>query len=179
MKFNLKIIGVLAAVMSLALLMTACGSGTIEIPLLDGSSVEVSTKGLSDEQVQALEEVSKGEKIMNMLVQSGLFTRGELEDMGIPLEAGAPGGNPGGRFVNDFSDIKIEDLNLEGLTDVQIEAIKQVLAGEKVLQTLIKDGILTQEQLWASGLINSSTGLRPGSGGRGQSPGSQDDGDGN
>lgn len=175
MKIKSSIFGLIAVILSLTMVLTACGNNTIEIPMFDGSTVEVSTKDMTKEQVQALEQIAAGEASMTMLVQNGLFTQEEMGELGLIIGnrglAAGDGEVQGGEFpgINldaDLSSLDINDLNLEGLSPSQVEAIEQAIAGERTLQSLIDEDILVLKQLRTIGLIGAdAVGGGPGGGG--------------
>ncbi|MCK5759494.1 MAG: hypothetical protein KAH14_10410, partial [Clostridiales bacterium] len=121
------------------------------------------TKGLSKEQVQALEQVAEGELNLKLLLQDELFTEEELDEIGIMPANRLPAASDRGAINIDLSELDINDLNLEGLTDIQIEAVKQAIAGEKTLQSMMSERLFTQDELRAIGLIGTD-----GLGGQGQ-----------
>lgn len=156
---------IILLIVLMAFIFASCGAKTIEIPLMDGSVVEVETKGMSGEQVQLMEQVASGEADMMSLMQSGLFTPEELTDMGLSLGGGRMNPEGMGGKMQDFSSIDINDLNLDGLSDEQIDAVKSLIAGEKTMQEIMSEGLLSQEQLAGIGLMG---GQRPGNAGGGQ-----------
>ena len=138
-------------ILSFIFVLSACGGKTIELYLPDGSVVEVSTKEMTDEQVELIERLAQGEADMMELMNSGLFTQEELTSFGFN-EGFRPGGVPN-EFIQDFSNISLDELNLDGFTDEQITSVKDIISGEKNIQSVITEGILTQEQLQNSGFL--------------------------
>ncbi len=175
----MKKISVLIVILVISsLLLTACGSKTIEIESLDGTTVEVSTEGLSEEQIEALESVQNDEISLKELILSGLFTQEYLEELGLTPNQPSLIMRSDGEFardqislIPDFADIDINDLNLEGLSDEQVVIIKQLLNEEVTLQEVISAGVLTNEDLRNIGLISANAvGGRGGAGGNGKQP---------
>ncbi len=176
MKSRSSIFGLIAVLLSMTMVLTACGSSTIEIPMFDGSTVEVNTKDMTKDQVQALEQIAAGEASMAVLVQNGLFTQEEMTELGLVIGnrglAGggetSGGGFPGINLNADLSSIDINDLNLEGLSPSQVEAIEQAIAGERSLQSLIDEDVFVLKQLRTIGLLGAdAVGGRPGGVGKG------------
>lgn len=167
-----QIYAVLIMAMLAIYMLTGCNNRTIEIRGIDGEIVEVATKGLSDEQIDALERTAAGDSNIMSLLQSGLFTQEELEELNLfnadfNRELNAPGAFP----AMDFSSIDIDELNLTGLIETQVDEIKKLLAGESTIQEVLESGLLTQNELTAIGLFPARTGSgtgrefkKPGSG---------------
>jgi len=152
-----------------SLLLVGCKSTTLEIENMDGEIIKVSTSGLSDEQVVALESVADGENTLMYLIQSGLFTREKLAELNLFKNVGINNEN-----IVDYSTINIDELNLENLSDNQINAIKQLIAGDITIQSILRDGILTRVQLENIGIPISGTfggGRGSGQGGSGKNGG--------
>jgi len=154
-------IALTAVIMILAL--TACGSKSIEVPMPNGTVIEVETKEMSKEQIEALEQVATGENKLMSLMQSGVFTTDELVDLGLfagdRIEGGMQGGFPGSRSANidqNISSLDINDLNLDGLSEDQVNAIKSLLAGDTTIQEIVNEGILSQVQLAEIGVIQGT-----------------------
>lgn len=148
----------------ITLLLTSCGSKTIKIERFDGKTIEISKDGLSDEQIEVLEEVANGSE-MSTLIQSDLFTKDELTEMNILNNFEEK--NPFDKMKivpeTDFSEIDINDLDLENLSDVQIETVKKLIAGEITLQEITSKGLILRTDLINIGLIQAGP-----SGGRGK-----------
>jgi len=146
-----------------SLLLVGCKSTTLEIKDMNGNVIKVSTSDLSDEQVVALESVANEENNLIYLMQSGLFTREKLIELNLFKNIGMDN-----EKIVDYSTIKIDELNLEGLCDNQINAIKQLIAGDITIQSILRNGTLTRVQLERIGLpMSGAVG-----GGRGQGQGS-------
>lgn len=180
-KFKKTLTIVSAVVLSVAL--TACSAKTIEIPMFDGTTIEVETKDMSKEQIQALEQIESGDSNIMSLMQSGLFTVEELTELGLNAGGRMPGGMQSemqGGIIQDFSSVNISDLNLDGLSDDQINSIKSLIAGETTMQEVLSSGMLTQEQLSNSGLIaGTRQGQTPGGGRQGTNQQTPDNANGN
>jgi len=157
---KVSIIAILILITSL--LLVGCKSTTLEIKDMNGDVIKVSTSGLSDEQVVALESVANEQNNLIYLMQSGLFTREKLIELNLFKNIGMDN-----EKIVDYSTIKIDDLNLEGLSDNQINAIKQLIAGDITIQSILRNGTLTRVQLESIGLPMSGTV----GGGRGQGQG--------
>lgn len=179
----MKKISVLIIILVISsLLLTACGSKTLEIESLDGITVEVSTEGLSDEQIEALKSVQNDESSLKELILSGIFTQEYLEELGLTPNQSSLLGRGDVGFDKDptaltpnFADIDIDDLNLEGLTDEQVVIVNQLLNEEVTIQEVITAGVLTNEDLRSIGLISTNTvGGRGGAGGNGKLPSDDD-----
>lgn len=56
----------------------------------------------------------------------------------------------------------MDDLNLDGLDDAQITVIQETLDGERTVQSLIEDGILTMEEMKQIGLAGGMPATRKG-----------------
>jgi len=157
----MKKTAMLAAATMLLLALAACAPAvpeTIELETMDGQTVSVSTQGLSENQIEALQAVASGESNMMTLMQSGLFTSEEMADMGL---GGAGRGMQGGAM-----DLDMDALDLTGLTDEQIAYIEDIAAGEKTPQQAVRDGVLTMQEMQDIGLM----GMRP-EGGRSEGAG--------
>ena len=170
--------------LALMFIFTACSKtpSVIEIEAFDGSVVEVSTDGLSDEQIEAIQSVAENGNMQNLMI-SGLFTADELSELGLSMGGGNAGGNPGGRMQGDgefaggmpgdmdFSDINIDDLDTESLNDEQIDLLNQLIAGDVELEDVIAGEILTMEDLQAIGAIQGFGGMDDPRGGMGNPQG--------
>jgi len=150
----MKKAAMLAAATMLLLALAACAPAvpeTIELETMDGQTESVSTQGMSDNQIEALQAVASGESNMMTLMQSGLFTSEEMADMGL---GGAGRGIQGGPMNMDLD---MDALDLTGLTDEQIAYIEDIAAGEKTPQQAVRDGVLTMQEMQDIGLM----GMRP------------------
>ncbi|MCK5811689.1 MAG: hypothetical protein KAG94_02210 [Clostridiales bacterium] len=170
-----KISVIIVIIVISSLLLTACSSKTLEIKTLDGTLIEVSTEGLSDEQIDALEDVQNDKISLKELMLSGLFTQEHLSELGLTPNQSNIGLRGNGEFDRDqvslipnFTDIDINDLNLEGLSDEQVGIVKQLLNEEVTLQEVISAGVLANEDLRNMGLISTNAGGRGGMGGSGK-----------
>jgi hypothetical protein len=151
MKKNIFILLIVAVVMIFA----ACGNvKVLEIEDLQGNTIEVSTQGLSDEQIEALTDVASGDSDLKALVRSNLFTQQELTKIGLTPVGNMSMPAQGGRMNNDdFSDVDIDSLNLEGLTEEQVSAVEDIIAGDLSPQGAVDDGVLTMQELQQTGLL--------------------------
>ena len=162
MKKSILIVLIVAA----ALVFAACGNaGVIEIENMNGDVIEISTKDTTDEQIEALQSVASGESNVMELMRSGAFTPEELEELGL---GGGMGNMPQGGVnrETDFSNVDIDELDLSGLSDEQISAVEDIIAGEITPQEAADDGVLTMEELTQIGLM----GNMPQGGGQRQKP---------
>lgn len=140
-------------VIAMAVLMVAVSCGTsneIEITGIGEETITVSTEGLSAEQIDGLQSVADGESDMRQMMQNGLFSQEEIAELGLMPNAGAPGASKGGK---ELENLTMDELNLDGLDDAQITAIQEVLDGERTLESLVEDGILSMEELKQVGLM--------------------------
>ena len=88
-----KSIGLSVIFMALILVLSACGSKILEIPMFDGSIIEVDTNGMTDEQIDMLEKVADGEASFIELMNSNLFSPEEYAEMGLTPGRRLPGDN--------------------------------------------------------------------------------------
>lgn len=129
----------------------SCGSvnSEIEITGFGGEAITVNTDGLSAEQINALQSVADGGSDIRELMQSGLFSLEEIQELGLMPNAAQGGVKMGGNLKN----LTMEDLNLDGLDAAQIEEIQKVLDGKRTPQSLIEEGLLTLEEMKQVGLM--------------------------
>ena len=120
----------------------------IEIRDFEGNLIEISTSGMTDEQIQALKDVSSGDSNIRELNMNGLFSQEELAQMGIADRNGTRSVRPGGA-----RDVDIEDLDLAGLSEEQIEAVEDIAAGRISPQEAVEKGVLTMPELQQIGLL--------------------------
>lgn len=159
-----KSVFVLLIVAVVAVLVSCGNTEVIDIKDFEGNTIEVSTQGLSGEQIEALTDVSLGNSDLRVLLRAGLFTPQELAEIGLAPVGDANISAQGGRLnSNDFSDVDIDSLNLEGLTEIQERAIRDIVAGDITLQKAVDDGVLTMQELQQTGLLG---GMQQGGQGR-------------
>lgn len=152
-------IALLVIAMVVLLVAVSCGtSNEIEISGFGGQTITVNTDGLSAEQIDALQSAANGESDIKQLMQSGLFSLEEMRELGLMPNVGARAAKIGNGF--SFGNMTMDDLNLDGLDDVQITAIQEVLDGERTVQSLIEDGILTMEEMEQIGLTGGMPATR-------------------
>ena len=151
MKKSILVLLIVAAIF----VFVSCGkTEIIEIKDFEGNTIEVSTQGLSGEQIEALAGVSSGNSNLKVLMRSGLFTQEELAEMGVVPVGGESAPVQGNRMdSDDFSDVDINSLNLDGLTEMQISVFKDMIAGEISLQEAMDDGVFTMQELQQTGLL--------------------------
>ncbi len=138
-------------------ILTSCGkdSSIISITGNDGKVISIDTEGFSKDQETLLKEVANGKESINTLLQSDLFTEEEKQSMGlIPTrEKERTSSIAGDNFSKiDLSGIDINSLDLEELSDEQIQAIKDVISGDRTFGSLIEENILSMEELQRIGL---------------------------
>lgn len=147
MKKSIIILMILAAVLVFA----SCGKASIvKIKGKDGNTIEVSTQNMTDDQIKALKDVASGDSNIMELLRSGLFTLDEIKEMGF-----ATGGKPsqaGEARGMDFSNVVIQDLNLDGLSQEQVDIIEDIISGELTLAEATQGGVLSLEDLEGIGL---------------------------
>lgn len=149
MKKSIMIMLIVAAV----LVLVSCGkAGIVEIEGMDGNTVEVSTQGMTNDQIKALEDVASGDSNIMELLRSGLFTPEEITNLGFNTVGKAS--QAGEMRGMDFSDIALEDLDLDGLSQEQIDVIEQIISGEITPQEATQDGVLSMEDLVGAGLVD-------------------------
>jgi hypothetical protein len=142
------------------LMMMSCSKtdDTVTIMGSDGNEITIKTKDFSEDQIQALKDVSDGTQDLDTVIRSGLFTFRQMQEMGLMSadamnRTGGPMGQGGGFPEMDMSGIDINDLDLEGLSEEQIQAVKDVLDGKRTLQSLMDDSVLTMEEFRSIGLF--------------------------
>ena len=140
--------------LAVVLILASCGSKAevIEIEIMDGQKVEISTEGMTEEQIKALEDVASGDSDMMEGFRSGLFTPEEIKDMGLGAASGKLTQPDGERSV-DYSGIAIEDLNLDGLSEEQISAVKDILNGELTVLEAVQSGVISKDEIKKIGLF--------------------------
>jgi hypothetical protein len=149
-------------------IMMSCGKtdDSITIKSSDGNEITIKTDGFSEDQIQALKDVRDGTQDLETVIRSGLFTFKQMQEMGLMSadsmnRAGGPMGQGGGFPEMDISGIDINDLDLEGLSEEQIQAVKDVLGGKRTLQSLIDDSVLTMEEFRGIGFFPDRGGRQP------------------
>lgn len=148
MKKSIFILSIAVAVM----IVVSCGKAdVIVLKNMNGNDIEVSTEGMTDDQIKALEDVASGDSNIVELLRSGSFTPEEISEMGFAA-TGKPSQADGMRSM-DFSDVEIEDLDLDGLSQDQIDVIEDILSGELTIQEATQDGVLSMEDIMGTGLV--------------------------
>jgi len=155
-----KTIIILVIIISLSMVLVSCTSKSIKIENFDGEIIEILKDGLTDEQITILEDVEAGSNLTTLL-QSGLFTQQQLIDLKLIPDV-EERNTFKGFLENDFSKIDIDSLNLEGLSEAQVEAVKKLIAGEMTMQEIISSQIITRPQLATIGLVTARGGMGEG-----------------
>ncbi|MBN2852143.1 MAG: hypothetical protein JXQ23_05340 [Clostridia bacterium] len=160
-----QIYAVIILAMMAIYLLTGCGNKIIEIKGITGEIIEVDTKDLSKEQIEALEKTAAGDYNIMSLMQSGVFTQEELMELNLFNNDVNRGFGDMGEIPGfDFSAVDINDLNLDNLTQDQIDAVKNLISGETTLQEVLENGVLTNADLTAIGLMPDNPGAGAGTG---------------
>lgn len=162
MKKSIFILLIIAA----AMIFVSCGkANVIVLKDMNGNDIEVSTQGMTDNQIEALESVASGESNIMDLIMGGLFTPNDFTEMGVGTRGGMNSSQVGMMKDRDFSDQNVEDLNLDGLNQQQIDALDQIINGELTVQKAIQGGVLSMEDIIETGLVSE---LPQGNGQRGE-----------
>lgn len=160
MKKRILILMIAAAV----LIFTSCGKAdVIVLKDMNGNDIEVSTEGMTADQIEALKDMASGDSNMMEIMRSGVFTADDIAEMGFGTRVGMNSSQAG--MNRDYSNVNIEDLNLDGLSQEQIDVIENIIREELTMQEAIKDGVLSMEDLMETGLVGK---LPQGNGQRGK-----------
>lgn len=162
MKKSIFILLIIAA----AMIFGSCGkANVIVLKDMNGNDIEVSTEGMTGDQIEALESVASGESNIMDLIMGGLFTPDDFTEMGVGTRGGMNLSQAGMMKDRDFSYQNVEDLNLDGLNQQQIDALDQIINGELTMQKAIQGGVLSMEDIMGTGLVGE---LPQGNGQRGK-----------
>ena len=134
------------------------GQGFAGAPDFSSISLDdLNLEGLSDEQVDVLKNLIAGETDFRKVMEESLFTRAELQGIGLFQQMGFGGGDAGGGGLPlgdpgftgavDFSSISLDDLNLEGLSDEQVDVLKKLIDGETDFRNVMTEGVFSREEL--------------------------------